>query len=295
MLLWRNAARIWKAKGYSLTTVADELEKEFGSGRKLTRGPLSLLVTTRCEPCPPDVEQFIREGLPVKNRESWAEYLANVANGSPEDEVPPLTLDLSDFREVARQVAAEVAKTVRGWLDVFGGRLDGVGSKLDAVSEKLDCASEKLEGIQTTVRNTEAKIDQVLALQKSGRHVTWPMVGFVLLLGLLFADRLVQSDTSRAGPTSAAAWRTALAELLGLGKKSQEYWIPKEPYPWQKLAKDCKRSLGEEAINGGCWVYIYAVKPPCGELFRHGDGCYRPVIADQSKPVGLVRTVPGQP
>jgi hypothetical protein len=112
---------------------------------------------------------------------------------------------------------------------------------------------------------------------------------------LLLAGRLMRSETGRAESAVQAFLRVSLGNLLNLGKKDEEYWIPKEPYSWQKLAKDCDAAAGEEAINGACWVWIAAVKPPCGKLIRHGDKCYRPVAADPGKPVGLVQTAPGQP
>jgi hypothetical protein len=92
-----------------------------------------------------------------------------------------------------------------------------------------------------------------------------------------------------APPNAFAALRLALSQLLDFGKKAEEYWIPDAPYPWQKLEKDCDREMGETAVKGGCWVKVADIKPPCGKLFRHGDACYRPVAADPSKPVGLVR------
>jgi hypothetical protein len=74
-----------------------------------------------------------------------------------------------------------------------------------------------------------------------------------------------------------------------MGEKAPpEQWIPKQPFANQKLAPNCRLALGEEAINGGCWVRLAIVKPPCGdELYRHGDACYRPVAADPNTPVGL--------
>jgi len=55
--------------------------------------------------------------------------------------------------------------------------------------------------------------------------------------------------------------------------------------PGQRAAP-CNAAVGEETINGNCWVYIFAVKPPCGILFRQGDKCYRPVAAEPKKPTG---------
>jgi len=82
-----------------------------------------------------------------------------------------------------------------------------------------------------------------------------------------------------------ALLRAALAAMLNMSKKTEEHWIPTEPAPWQKLAKDCDRDLREEPFNGGCWVWIGG-PPPCSKLFRYGDKCYRPVAADAPKPVG---------
>jgi len=68
-------------------------------------------------------------------------------------------------------------------------------------------------------------------------------------------------------------------------KLPPEQSIPNGLLPGQKLAQDCDRALGERPINGGCWVGVTDVKPPCGKLFRQGDICYRPAAADPLKPV----------
>ena len=70
-LLWKDAPVIWRAKGYNHTTAADALEAEFGTRKKLGRTSISILVKTQCEPCPPEVERFIRDMLPVLDQESW--------------------------------------------------------------------------------------------------------------------------------------------------------------------------------------------------------------------------------
>jgi len=357
VLLWRNAPKIWKAKGYSHTTVADALEKEFGAGRKLSRAPISLLVKTQCEPCPPDVEQFIRERLPVKNPETWAKYLAEVANEPPEEnDAPPVTLQPRDFRELAREIAADTAASVRGWLDSFGGtlgafitfaratlsalsgkldalassmfsalgelasagaKLDTANSKLDTANAKLDVVSGKLDAMQTRLNDTASTIDRltlkVTESRKANERMFWAVVVLCLLVLVLMSGRPTHPEASRAAEMTTATQqppvvnvangttvrrldlRVFLAALLDMGKKVEENWIPKEPFPGQKLAKDCKASLGERAINGGCWFASLDVKPPCGELFRHGDICYRPVAADPTKPLGLAPSGPSQP
>ncbi|HLL52467.1 MAG TPA: hypothetical protein VK447_02915 [Myxococcaceae bacterium] len=373
MLLWREAPRIWEAKGYTQQTIADALEEKFGTGRKLGRTALSILVKTELEPCPPEVEQFLREELTVRDAKRWATFLATEADEPSEDEAPSSGLD-QRLREGAREAASEVANTVRAWLETFGtfitfaraafstltakldatasavlggllatdarldaangkldganARLDGVARKLDGAHTKLDSHGGKLDALSSKIDTTNAKLDStggkldalqavladMRAEQRSARHLSGTVVGVVLLVGLLLAGRQwFQAETSRAETTNAtqlpqvanvlngamsaaeAALRAALA-ALDMGKKAdKEFWIPKEPFPWQKPENDCDRSLGEEPINGGCWVYIYAVKPPCGKLFRHEDRCYRPVSADPTKPVGMFRVAPDQP
>jgi len=342
VLLWRKAPKIWKAKGYTLTTVADELEKEFGTGRKLGRGPISLLVKTQCEPCPPDVEAFIRERLPVKDQESWAEYLAKVASEPPEDDAPPVTLEQRDFRALAREAAVEVASTVRAWLETFGmfitfaraalsgiaakldatassvsgllgnlattdAKLDAANGKLDSANAKLDTANAKLDALQAAVAEAAAKLDRMAASENRKGHLTWTLLGLGVL-ALLFASGISGLGASGSEtinvtrPPSVANvvtgstgigfdLRTFLGAVLRLGKKVHENWVPKQPFPNQKLEKDCEPKLGEEAINGACWVKT-VVPPPCELLFRSGNACYRPVAADPEKPVGLSPNVP---
>jgi hypothetical protein len=245
-----------------------------------------------------------------------------------------------DFRDVAGEVAREVAGTVRSWLDAFGdtlgtfitfarsalsgisGKLDSVASallsvlgklasteaKLDAVNGKLDGSGAKLATLEATLNHVDAKVDLLVTWledQKVKRDKprgtrrglgAWVFIGLGVL-GLFFSGRvqLVLDADPGVMTVAEAALRAALS-ALNLGKNEpKEFRIPKEPFSWQKLAKDCKASLGEVAINGGCWVPLHtSVKaPPCGELFRHGDICYRPVAADPQKPVGLVPNSPG--
>jgi hypothetical protein len=197
---------------------------------------------------------------------------------------------------------------------------------LDAVNGKLDGVVTTLAGVAATVNDMDAqgeasRYQRAKDTQAILRAVRWVglvgLVGFaavlVLLVGVLSSVRQTRSDAGRAETTNvvrpppavnvvngarseaAALLRAALA-LLDMGKKEEkELWIPKAPAPWQKLEKDCKASLGETAINGGCWVKVADMAPPCGEIFRHGNACYRPVAADPMKPVGMAPAAPGQP
>ncbi|HLL55157.1 MAG TPA: hypothetical protein VK447_16495, partial [Myxococcaceae bacterium] len=207
--------------------------------------------------------------------------------------------------------------------------LTGVRRTLDAVNGKLDGVVTTLAGVAATVNDVDAQGEAsryqrakdtraiLRAVRRMGGLVALVGgVGFVtvlvLLVGVLSAVRQAQSDASRAETTSvvrhppavnvvngatseaSALVRAALA-LLNMGKKEpKELWIPKEPAPWQKK-KDCEASLGETAINGGCWVKVADMAPPCGQIFRHGNACYRPVAADPLKPVGMAPGAPVQP
>ena len=60
------------------------------------------------------------------------------------------------------------------------------------------------------------------------------------------------------------------------GRKSLGRSIPKDPLPGQRRAPHCKPPV-EVTINGGCWVEISAVKPPCGDVSYEWQGsCYVP-------------------
>jgi hypothetical protein len=192
----------------------------------------------------------------------------------------------------------KTAKVVRlGLAALRGESFRVIGKKLDAHSGKLDKLLSEVEAIR--------------AVLKVAVHVTATVL---LLVGLGFAGHQLRGDVSSGetasatrvppvgdtakGATGAPGFvvylRTVLGGVLDLGKKAEESWIPKDPYPGQKPEKDCDRRLGEMPINGGCWVRIDYVKPPCELLFRHGDSCYRPVAADPTKPVGMSPVVPGQ-
>lgn len=156
------------------------------------------------------------------------------------------------------------------------------------IAKKLDANGGKLDTLL-------AEVAAIRAMLKVAVHVSGTVL---LLVGLGFAGHYqLQADVSsgvtasvtQLPPVAEAALRAALAALLDMGKKTEakELWIPKDPFPWQKLAKDCEPKLGEVAINGGCWFRSADVKPPCELLFRHGDSCYRPIAADPTKPVGL--------
>jgi hypothetical protein len=170
-----------------------------------------------------------------------------------------------------------------------------IGKKLDAHSGKLDKLLSEVEAIRLALKGLLHVTATVLLLGGLG------FAGHQLRAGMTSGETASATRVPRVGDAvngvvsaADALLRAALA-AMDMGKKEEkELWIPKEPAPWQKLAKDCNPRLREEPINGGCWVRVYG-DPPCQDLFRHGNACYRPVAADPNKPVGMSRSMPVQP
>ena len=394
-MLWRQAAKMWLAKGFTHTAAADRLEKKFGPGKGFSRNRIGTLATTECEPCPPEVAEFIAQ-WEVLDATKWSHYQRELENAKPEDSAPPPSSPSQSPPplEVARDAASIVANLVRDWLDTAAstfassatallsdlgarldsahgkldgahgkldgahgkldsahGKLDGAHGKLDGAHGKLDSAHGKLDGahgkldsagstldrhgtqlgtLQATVKDTHASVESLAAKVDSSeqqrRRDKWHSlaaifgtgVGAVLLIGLMLQGQRVPSTAPAApvqcitvnqgqgaadvagrmlpgGAPAGFDLRTFLGAIASgeMGKKApEELWIPDQPLPGQKLPP-CEARLGEAEIKGGCWGNMTAaVKPPCGLLFRYGDGCYRPVAADPKKSVGLV---PEQP
>jgi hypothetical protein len=157
MLLWRQAARVFRAKGYSNFTAADELEKKFGEGQGLGRSRLALLVTTQCEPCPEAVADFILNELEVKDPKAWAEYLREVANEPPETQsaAPAVVAGPREAREVAKEAAGEVASAVTARLDKTEGLLEALRARLETfvtqAEWKFHGLEKQLSGVLSTL------------------------------------------------------------------------------------------------------------------------------------------------
>jgi hypothetical protein len=289
---WRLLKLIAESRGFLLKEIPGQLPKEKFKKRK------GLAEST--------LHGKAKHGKPAQRR--VAEYLAS-EEGLPtrkgfEKTAKVVRLGLAALNGLPSPTVAGKLDALRSKLDTTHAKIDLNGAKLDSHTAKLDTHGGKLDTLLTEVA-------AIRAVLKGAVHVT---VTVLLLVGLMMAGHQLRAGMSSAetasasqvppvgnvvnGATSEAAalLRAALGHLLDLGKKTEEeHWIPKEPAPWQKLAKDCNPRQGEIALNGGCWVYIYDVKPPCGELFRHGDRCYRPVAADPLKPMGLFRADPLQP
>jgi len=207
-------------------------------------------------------------------------------------------------RDIAEYLAATVptrpgyektAKVVRLGLAAFRGEsFRVIGKRLDAHGGKLDKLLTEVEAIRLALKGFLHITTTVLVIAGLGSAAAHQLRAGVSSGGVTAsATQTPPVGDSAKGATGAPGFvvylRAVLGGVLDLGKKAEENLIPKAPYPGQKLEKDCDKSMGERAINGGCWVGVVDVKPPCGpNLFRHGDICYRPVAADPTKPVGML-------
>lgn len=74
---------------------------------------------------------------------------------------------------------------------------------------------------------------------------------------------------------------TASAPDAGASEKN--LLVPPKPDSWMKKPP-CDEGMDERPINGACWQGT-SKHPPCGELYRWGEGCYRPLIPPKKEPV----------
>ncbi len=222
----------------------------------------------------------------------WTAYLADVKARIARNRNPPeLPLVAVDPEPIAESVAARVG-TPSQLADAVKAAIPTASQTADAVKAVVPTAPQVAAEVKATlpIAALVKTVKLSAALSVAVLVLVLPGVGAMVALGY-------RASTGGRIATVADFLRTTLGVSLDLSKKAEELWIPKEPFPGQKLEKDCNPRQGEEAINGGCWVPVdrRRMAPPCGELFRHGDTCYRPVAADPTKPVGLFPAVPGQP
>jgi DNA-binding transcriptional regulator YiaG len=234
----------------------------------------------------------------------WTAYLADVKARIARNRNPPeLPLVAVDPEPIAESVAAKVG-TRSQLVDAVKTAIPTATDVANAVKTVIPTATDVAIQVKATVPTAQdiaAEVRATLpiaALVKTLKRGA-ALVVVVVLLGVSAMVALgyrVAAATERE-LAQVSYFRSVLGTLLKLGKKTDELWIPKDAFPGQKLAKDCDASLGEEPINGGCWVPVdpRRMAPPCGKLFRHGDTCYRPVSADPAKPVGVVPGAPSNP
>jgi len=93
---------------------------------------------------------------------------------------------------------------------------------------------------------------------------------------------LVLPGAGPNGSTVSFDPRSLIDDPVAWGERPLDQPIPVKTLPGQKVAP-CDAASGQEEINGNCWAWMGAAKPPCGRLFRRGDKCYAPV-AEPKKP-----------
>jgi len=319
VLLWKNAAKVWRAKGHSNITIADALEAKFGVGKGLGRSTIAMLATTECEPCPPDVADFILNELAVLDEGTWARYLREEAKAPAEDPGP----QPREVRDVARDAAAEFAATVRVWLEAAERKLealmDGCASsvrgKLDVVERSVAHVDSRLEIIDARLeRWVEASSQHPAETRRDGDtqrilRAVYGSAAFTVLVVIsscattafrqapaadirinVGREQIVSEDAdeqqSHAAPGPIETKRVNVpssgSERVG-ERKPPKPRRPATPVKGQ-AAPPCQAV--EEAINGGCWVRT-TFKPPCPpELFEHGNGCFIAILKDSADGVG---------
>lgn len=241
-----------------------------------------------------------------------AEALAQEPKPPSTDEVVgKLVAALDQQAKPARGGETKIARYIARYLGrLTSPRLDAANAKVATTHAKVDGIDAKVDGVQSTLHQTQAKVDAFAARLDRNRRALWVVGGLVMLAiapsslaSILRWTPSAALTSSAPGPGGGAVEEAArqrsraFAEDHHLGalasgsaelgeKAPPERWIPKQPLPYQKLVPNCDAGIGEESINGGCWVGVHNMKPPCGRLFREGDICYRPVAVDPQRPVG---------
>ncbi len=101
--------------------------------------------------------------------------------------------------------------------------------------------------------------------------------GLGLWLGLFRGPASPSSED--AWPQTGALFLTSSAQPETIGIS---YPMPSKPFSNQAIAP-CYPELGDETINGGCWVEL-AQRPPCLKLqAEHKGKCYLPISKDRDR------------
>ena len=214
----------------------------------------------------------------------------------------------------------DTSRRTEAALDALGGKVDDASGRtegqLSAVAanvagahEKLDRSDAKVESVRTQVAQAEKKVTRKLDMLIRLLCANFVGVTALFILHCHRAPSAIQTIQPAQGGTASVGVAQGAAEarvkdrcvesptppclhVLGaepwvhLGKAAPpEKWLAPEPLEGQKLPP-CDDGLGEKALNGGCWIRVDDVKPPCGRLFRKGDSCYIPIAANPKQPVG---------
>ena len=221
--------------------------------------------------------------------------------------VIPTATEVADAVEAVVPTVPQVAEAVKSVVPTASEVADAVRAVVPTAPEVADAVravvptaphvANAVKAVVPTAQQVAAEVKATLAFATLVRTVRLSAALSVAVVVLGVGAMVALGCSTSVGDRLATVTdflRTTLGISLDMSKKTGELWIPKEPFPGQKLGKDCNPRQGEVAINGGCWIQIGNMAPPCGEIFRHGDLCYRPVSADPAKPAATFPAVPGQ-
>jgi len=261
---WRLLKLVITSRGFLLKEVPGQLPEDLFPDRKGLAEKTLQGNVTEGKSARPDIAEYLVAKLPTR----------------------------PGYEKTAKVVRLGLAAWRGESFRVIGKRLDAHGGKLDKLLTEVEAIRLAMKGFLHVATTT---VLLVAGLGFAGHQL--------LRAGVISGETASATQTPPVGDTAKGATgapgfvvylRAVLGGVLDLGKKAEENWIPKTPYPGQKLEKDCDRRLGETPINGGCWVKVADMAPPCELLFRHGNACYRPVSADPNKPVGMFPGSSGQ-
>lgn len=324
LVTWIVLRMIWEAKGYSTKEMPAKLKAQWPKREGLSFTSINRKARQNSE-APEDVFEFLMDAKRFPIREGHEEAfevvrlgVAALQNGAVADPEKLAAMIAAKVPTLEPEVIAQAVASKRLRFPMRRLALkvaDALRDQLDAIKARLEEAAARRETDKQEITS------EVRAARRSMHWLTFAVLAVGFLGGGALYSRPSGSATApeaarapgglptlpAATPPSAPAQRIIvltnvaqsgaplafdLQALLGavtgqVGEKVVDQPIPGQLLPGQKLPP-CLGEAGEVALNGGCWTWIAAVKPPCGRyLFRNGDRCYRPVAADPTKPVGL--------
>jgi hypothetical protein len=304
---WYEARLLWETKDWSMGALEQEIKDQLKKRPALAESALSETSIGRLastEALVPEVLAELVEELPPQNdsaarKARIVEAGLRVMRGLPPQcgqnpqAIAKALADLFPANKFAMKLADALTKQA--------ALASGNGGLLDVFARSVADRLPHMPKLEELVQRLDSLIGKRIAVAVGAVAVVACLAVMAIVVLLRPGPSSVAVATPSAPPVVIVAnvgaggallayeqqlLLGALAQQMGQ-KQPPERLIPEKPLPGQKLAPDCDASLGEKAINGGCWTFIFDVKPPCGRLFREGNACYRPIAVDPQKPVGL--------
>ena len=271
---YEEARLLLEATGWGVAKAAEHLSEMPGlASFKISQASLSRKTAPGSKfPIEPEVAAAV-EGL--ETRIGYERKMEIVIAGLRAAHGDPPIVDV-DVRQLARDLreclpASELAlKLVEALEEMAGARAT---SFFQTLAERLVRVSGKQIAISA---GSGALVALLLVPLLSAAHAFSTGPRAVIVPAIAMDDSPVLLRFEPGSALAAVAWGE---------KVPAEQYVPKSTLPGQKVAP-CDAELGQEAINGNCWVAVRNVKPPCGRTFRHGDVCYLPVATEPKKPIG---------